>query len=135
MKKDNHNIKKAKEWFAIGDDEFGYAELGLKDKKDKFYAQISFYCHQSIEKYFKGYLSFYNKKIEKTHDLEKLCGQCLKINPGFRDFMVKCRRANKYYIPTRYPLHYEIFQRKHAEEAYEIAKSIISFIKKDLKRF
>lgn len=124
---------KAKEWFNIGDNEFGYACLGLKDKQNKFLSEICFMFNQSVEKYLKGYLVAQDIKIEKTHDLDYLCQQCSVLNKRFKKFRDKCKRLNKYYIPTRYPAHWPIYTKKQAEEAYRIAKDIINFIKKELK--
>lgn len=39
----NLNPKEAKDWFYIGDNEFGFACLGMEDKQDRFYAQICFF--------------------------------------------------------------------------------------------
>jgi HEPN domain-containing protein len=126
-------IIRAKEWFAIGDNEFGFAGLGLNDEQDQFYAQICFMLQQSIEKYLKGYLTAHDIRVERTHDLGHLCRQCSNINNKFKEFIIKCKKLNKYYIPTRYPTHWQICSRENAKEAYEIAKEIIGFIKKDLK--
>ena len=130
--KNNASIK-AKEWFKIGDNEFGFAYSSLKDRHDKFYAQVCFMFHQSIEKYFKGYLVNSNIKFNKTHDLTYLCQQCEKVNKKFEKFIQECEIINQYYIKTRYPEHWSILRKEQAEEAYKTANKIILFIKKDLK--
>jgi HEPN domain-containing protein len=67
------NSQKAKEWFKIGDNEFGFAELGYRDEENEFYSEICFMLQQAIEKYLKGYLVYNEIKPEKVHDLGYLC--------------------------------------------------------------
>jgi len=61
------------EWFRIGDSEFAFARLGLRDKENKFYAEVCFMLQQAIEKYLKGFLVYHNGAPEKVHDLGYIC--------------------------------------------------------------
>lgn len=135
ISKKNNKIKRediAGEWFKIGDDEFAFGEVNLEEN-DKFYAHINFLFHQSVEKYLKGYLVAHKIKPAKTHDNASLCVACAKINKEFYDLIDKCSSLNKYYITSRYPVHYEIYNRQDAKEACKTAKEIILFVKKNLK--
>ncbi|MCK4554550.1 HEPN domain-containing protein [Candidatus Parcubacteria bacterium] len=127
------NLAEAKKWFYIGDNEFGFACLGLKDRQDKFYSQICFMFQQAIEKYLKGYLAAHNIKAKKTHDLRYLCQECSNINKKFVDFIEDCETISQYYIPSRYPAHWSTYTKKQAKESYQIAKKVIKFVKNDLK--
>ncbi|MEA1936546.1 MAG: HEPN domain-containing protein [Patescibacteria group bacterium] len=127
------NLKDAREWFSIGNNEFGFACLGLDDKQDRFYAQICFLFQQAIEKYLKGYLVANNVKVEKVHDLGYLCKQCSFINGNFIKFYNDCKIVSQYYIPSRYPAHWPEHTRKQAEKSYKTAKKIIKFVKKNLE--
>lgn len=127
------NLAEAKKWFDIGNNEFGFACLGLDDKQDKFYAQICFLFQQAIEKYLKGYLVANNVDIEKVHDLGYLCKKCSHINKEFMGFYNECKIVSQYYIPSRYPAHWPLHTRKQAEKSYEIAKKIIDFVREELK--
>lgn len=127
------NLAEAKKWFDIGDNEFGFACLGLDDKQDRFYAQICFLFQQAIEKYLKGYLAAHNIKVEKTHDLGYLCQKCSDRNKKFEEFIKDCENVSQYYIPSRYPAHWPLHTRKQAEKSYRIAKKIVDFIREELK--
>lgn len=126
------NLTEAKKWFYIGDNEFGFACLGLKDKQDKFYSQICFMFQQTIEKYLKGYLAAHNIKAKRTHDLRYLCQECSNINKKFIDFIENCETVSQYYIPSRYPAHWPVHTEVQAKESYQVAKKVIKFVKSDL---
>ena len=121
------------DWFYIGDNEFGFANLGFKDNQDRFYAQICFMLQQAVEKYLKGYLVKHKIIPKKVHDLGYLCKECSGCNKKFEDFIEDCELLSQYYIPVRYPIHYPIYSKEESKEAHEIAKKIINFIKKDLR--
>ncbi|MCK5466075.1 HEPN domain-containing protein [Candidatus Parcubacteria bacterium] len=126
------NLKDVQEWFDIGNNEFGFACLGLDDEQDKFYAQVCFLFQQAIEKYLKGYLTAHNIKFEKTHDLGYLCQKCSNINKEFGEFIKDCEMVTQYYIPSRYPVHWPGHTREQAEKGHKIAEKIIGFVKGDL---
>lgn len=129
----NKALKKAKDWFDIGDNEFGFAYSSLKDRHDEFYAQVCFMFHQSIEKYLKGYLAAKGGELKKIHDLGYLCKQCILFNKEFEYYLEDCKKMNKYYIASRYPQHWPIARKSQSQEAHKIAEKVIGFIKKDLK--
>ena len=127
------NLTEAEKWLYIGNNEFGFACLGMEDKEDKFYAQICFMFQQSIEKYLKGYLAAHNIKAKRTHDLRYLCQECSNINKQFVNLIEDCETISQYYIPSRYPAHWSTYTKKQAKESYQIAKKVIKFVKSDLK--
>lgn len=126
------NITKAKEWFEIGDREFNFAKINLKEKENKFYAEICLLLQQAVEKYLKGYLVAQGIKPKKIHNNRELCLACAEINKEFEEFIVECAKLNKYYVAARYPVCYEIYRREDANKALKTAEKVIEFIKKDL---
>jgi HEPN domain-containing protein len=130
--KQNNSKKLAKEWFRIGDNEFGFAKLGFEDF-DAFYPQICFQCQQAVEKYLKGFLVYHKQKFYKIHDLTELAKLCAKVDKDFLNFLPKTDILSQYYLTSRYPLEYPEAGKKEAKEALEIAKEIIEFIKIKLK--
>lgn len=126
MKK--HNLKQAKEWFKIGDNELGYARCAFNDFDD-FYAQMCVQAHQTIEKYLKGFLVYHNKRYPFTHDLTKLIKECAKINSACAQFLDDCNKITDYYIELRYPVHYLNKTKTQAKEAIDIADKIVKYIR------
>ena len=57
-----------KEWFKKGDNDLLNIENNLKS--EKYPADtLCFHCQQLAGKYLKGFLTFHNIEIEKTHNL------------------------------------------------------------------
>lgn len=130
--KQNNSEKLAKEWFRIGDNEFGFAKLAFEDF-GSFYPQICFQCQQVTEKYLKGFLVYHQQKFHKIHDLTELSKLCAKIDKEFLNFLPKTDILSQYYLTSRYPLQYREAGKKEAKQALEIAKEIIEFIKIKLR--
>lgn len=130
MQNKNKNIIKAREWFAIGEREFNFAKLNLDDKQNNFYSEMCFMFHQAVEKFLKGYLASIDIEPPKIHDNGSLCMLCAKHNKSFLKYVDDCSKLNKFYISTRYPVHYEIMLKSDAKEAFKIAKNIIGLIGK-----
>ncbi|MEK9130042.1 MAG: HEPN domain-containing protein [Patescibacteria group bacterium] len=125
------NFIKAEEWFKIANNDFGFAKSSFEDG-DEYYAQICFLFHQAIEKYLKGYLIIKNKIPEKTHDLSFLIEGCKQFNLKFKKFKLECEEINKYYIPSRYPVHWIEVKKENTKRAFESAEKIIKFIKENI---
>jgi HEPN domain-containing protein len=123
-----NNLKLAKEWFKIGEEELKFAQASFKEF-DSFYPQICFQCQQAVEKYLKGFLIYHRKKFPKIHDLVELIKLCSKIEKGFLKFLEDGTFLSQYYIRTRYPVEYPPATRNEAEKSLEIAKRFINFIK------
>jgi len=125
-----NNKKLAYEWFKVADDDLAYAKVGLKE--DKFYSLISFHAQQAVEKYLKGFLTYYNNKPPRSHDLGQLILLCQKINPEFNSYKVNADKLTPYAIETRYPVFYPVVTKKYALEAVKLAEELINFIKENL---
>lgn len=121
------NLKLAKEWFRIGEQELNYAKAAFDDFDD-FYSQMCVQCHQAVEKYLKGFLVYQNKRYPFTHDLVKLIHECSKIDRNFLDFLSNVKTITDYYIELRYPVNYPPRTKKDAKQAIEIAQNIKNFI-------
>jgi HEPN domain-containing protein len=133
MKKNNKDSTIAKEWFSIGDNELSFAKAAFEDQ-DNYYAQICFLCQQAVEKYLKGFLVANKIRYKRTHDLESLIKECMKINKKFEGFLDECRILTGYYTPARYPVHIQVnVNKKKTKEAIEAAETIVSFVQKELK--
>ena len=65
------------------------------------------------------------------HDVRALLEDCITIDSSFEDLREKILTILPYYIETRYPMYEElvVFTKEMAEEAYEYAQDIYTFIK------
>jgi len=88
MKEISNHQRLAQEWFEIGENEFGFAEAGLKEL-EAFYPQVCFQFQQAVEKYLKGFLIYHKRTFAKIHDLTQLAKLCAKVDKTFLKFLDK----------------------------------------------
>ena len=124
-------------WLTQAQDEFQDAD-DLR-KRGRFYLAL-FHFQQAAEKALKAYLYLKVKSIEVfyTHSIDDLLEMALEITPDFRE-AAQAKKLDRYYIPTRYPngLPGSVPSRyfddpKEAEEAMELAKSLIGLVEKKI---
>ena len=108
-------------------------------KRNRFYLAL-FHFQQAAEKALKAYLYLKVKSIEVfyTHSIDDLLEMAMDIDPDFKE-VAQAKKLDKYYVPTRYPngLPGGVPSRyfddpKEAEEAMELAKSLIGLVEKKI---
>ncbi len=62
---------------------------------------IGFHCQQSAEKFLKAFLVFHYVDFPKTHNIEFLIEQCVKVDPDFND--IESGNLTDYGVEIRYP--------------------------------
>jgi HEPN domain-containing protein len=124
-------------WLTQAQDEFQDAD-DLR-KRGRFYLAL-FHFQQAAEKALKAYLYLKVKSIEVfyTHSIDDLLEMTMDIDPDFKE-VAQAKKLDKYYVPTRYPngLPGGVPSRyfddpKEAEEAMELAKSLIGLVEKKI---
>jgi HEPN domain-containing protein len=122
-------------WLTQAKDEFQDSD-DLR-KRNRFYLAL-FHFQQAAEKALKAYLYLKVKSIEVfyTHSINDLLEMTMDIDPDFKE-VAQAKKLDKYYVPTRYPngLPGGVPSRyfddpKEAEEAMELAKSLIGLVEK-----
>lgn len=109
------------EWLEKAEEDFQFAASVLEDST--FYAQICFHFHQAAEKYLKAFIVARDLEFQKIHDLLVLLKLCSSTEPRLLEIQGDCKFLNRYYIDTRYPVHWptkyskdEAFKAKIAAE-------------------
>jgi len=125
-------------WLTQAKDEFQDAD-DLR-KRNRFYLAL-FHFQQAAEKALKAYLYLKVKSIEVfyTHSIDDLLEMAFDISSDFKK-VAQAKKLDKYYVPTRYPngLPGGVPSRyfddpKEAEEAMELAKSLIKLVEKKIR--
>ncbi|HUD08550.1 MAG TPA: HEPN domain-containing protein [Candidatus Saccharimonadales bacterium] len=117
------NIEQFQEWQKRAEEDFGSAKMLLDN--DGFPSVVCFHAHQVIEKYLKGYLAYQDKEPQKTHQLDILLEECVKMDESFRGYIEEAVSLNDYYIEARYPTDFrEDIPLSEAKEALEKAEKI-----------
>ncbi len=98
------DAKLIQEWLQKADEDLAFAESIIEDSP--FYAQICFHFQQSAEKYLKAIIVADDLEFLKVHDLVALLKICLKDRPELSALMPDCKLLSRFYIDTRYPVHW-----------------------------
>ena len=110
-----------REWLKKADEDFEFAVSVIEEST--FYAQICFHFHQAAEKY-----------LKKTHDLPVLLKSVLAKEPSLQTLLDDCKQLNRYYIDTRYPVHWPTeYTKEETLRAKKAAEHIRDVVKNSLK--
>jgi HEPN domain-containing protein len=101
------NIDDVTEWIQIADDDLYSAQM-LDKLVRKPYEIICYHCAQAVEKYLKGYLTYYDIIPQKTHNLLILLELCVEKDSCFENIKTECGILNRYANEIRYPHRIEI---------------------------
>lgn len=64
---------------------------------------VLFHCQQSVEKVLKGFLTHHDIPFRKTHSLEEIGEQCLKIDSTLSELVDRTVTLTEYAWKFRYP--------------------------------
>ena len=120
------------EWIKKAEEDYQFAASVLEDST--FYAQICFHFQQAAEKYLKTVIVAEDLEFQKVHDLVVLLKSCLSRKPELIRLMPECKLLNRFYIDTRYPVHWPTdYTKEGAIQAQAAAETIRDHVKACLK--
>lgn len=120
--------KLIREWLQKADEDLGFAASIIEDSP--FYAQICFHLQQAAEKYLKAVIVAEDLEFQKIHDLVALLKSCLSRRPELISLMPQCKLLNRFYIDTRYPVHWPTdYTKERAFLAQAAAETIRDHVK------
>jgi HEPN domain-containing protein len=67
------------------------------------WAVVCFHAQQAVEKYLKAFLIAQAVRVERTHDLEYLLGECLRYDPSLAPLQDDCQALAAFAVDSRYP--------------------------------
>ena len=109
-----------KKWLLKANEDIAVIDQLSKNQPGSYTGAICYHSQQSVEKFFKAFLVFNNVDFRKTHDLDYLLNECLKIDKkGFTDIDLKS--LSDYGVSVRYPDDFYIPDLKETQEYIEIA--------------
>jgi len=97
------NSKMTQLWFSKAKGDLLAAKYLEQAGDDHLYVSIAFHCQQSAEKAIKGYLTYNNKRVLKTHDMEKLLKTLHSIDPDLSAELGALNDFTNYAVLYRYP--------------------------------
>ena len=120
------------EWFKKVDEDLEFAKSVLD--VNQFFAQICFHFHQAAEKYLKAFIIAADLEFKKIHDLPVLLKLCAARQSELQKIMDDCKLLNRFYIDSRYPVHWPSnYKEEDALNAKKAAENIRSKIFAALK--
>ena len=119
-------------WFEKGDHDLRAAEVILQSE-DAPFDVICFHTQQCIEKYLKGFLTFHQQDIRRTHDLVSLNAECSRVDPSFDTWEEICEQLTGYAVESRYPDDFAEYSAEEAEHAFAAATRFRAFIREKLE--
>lgn len=89
---------------------------------------LAFHCQQAAEKAFKAYLTWYDQPFRKTHNLQEVGDQCVKIDPTLASLVVRATPLTKYAWQFRYPGDEPVPTVEQATEALALAREVAAAV-------
>ena len=117
-------------WFAKARQDLKTAKH-LHPIEADFYSGIVFHCQQCAEKAIKGFLTFHNVRVLKTHDMDKLLSFTVGIDPEISVKFSKIRVFTKYAVEYRYPdaeMNLPSLDDLAVTDALKIAEDILNYL-------
>ena len=93
----------------------------LSSEQPEYYTTaISFHSQQAVEKFLKAYLIYEDVEFPRTHDVDYLLAECIKIDKESFN-IIDLKSLNDYAVTVRYPDDFMTPSVKAALENKEIA--------------
>ena len=115
-----------KEWVNYSEKDFIAAQF-LMTATNPPIEIICYHCQQSAEKLFKAFLIKNDIIPSRTHDLNLLVNECVKIENTISILKKECNRLNDFGVNTRYPNNMDL-ELEDAKIALKDAEKIKEFI-------
>lgn len=119
-------------WLIKADEDIAVIIQLSIEYPEKFTSAISFHAQQAVEKLLKAYLVYKDIAFDKTHDVDFLLSECLRIEKsGFEEIDLK--NLNDYAVSVWYPDDFMIPTLDEALENKEIALFVKQIIDSKIK--
>jgi len=121
------NLKIVKIWIEKADHDVGSAKIIFQHLPD-YFDTIAFHCQQSVEKYIKAALVYFDIEFQRSHDLLYLL-ELLSVKVGISsELFDKANLLNGFGVEIRYPDQIIYLTKDEIEQAILIAEDFRTFI-------
>ena len=114
-------------WIKKADGDLNVAKRELQFEESVLEA-VCFHLQQAVEKYLKAFLTKFLERIEKTHNLEFLIEQCIKLDSDFSQYEEKFDTISECGVEIRYPDTFIIIEKEEMEDMVVIVEAFREFI-------
>lgn len=92
------------------------------------FEDVLFHCQQACEKALKGFLAFHDEPFRKTHHIEEVGHQCLRLDASLAETIDRAAPLSEYAWRYRYPGDFGEPSPEEAEQALAIAGEVLNAI-------
>ena len=128
--------KEASRWFDQAFEDLKSAKILFENER---YYLVCFLSQQIVEKALKSVIYFNKEDLVLGHSVKKLADWAGTFDSKFSKLGEDVSILDSYYIPTRYPnglpggIPAEVFNKKAANDALDLAETTIRMVKSYLK--
>ena len=123
MAYDPELIAETRAWFVKAANDFRAAQA-LTAMSPPLLDEAVFHCQQAAEKVLKGFLTWHGRPFRRTHNLEEIGEQCLKIDSTLGQAIDQVTPLTEYAWRFRYPGEPEQPTGQEAAEALSTARLV-----------
>lgn len=123
MQREEEKSAEVQEWLQKALDDLQVADYLLR-ATPPFVSSALFHAQQAAEKSLKGFLTWHEVIFRKTHSIEELGGQCLRVDNTLRPIIDRAVPLTQYASRFRYPGEMITPDVKEARQALDIAREV-----------
>lgn len=123
MQHDPELVAETRSWLVKARQDPGAGEHDLR-ASPPFAADAVFHAQQAAEKALKAFLTWHSVPFRKTHLLEELGEQCLRLDPSLRAAIDEAVPLTRYAWQFRYPGEQDEPSREEAQRALSTAREL-----------
>jgi HEPN domain-containing protein len=104
------------------------AEHDVSEAEATLWADVVFHAQQAAEKSLKALLAWHDVPFRKTHNLEELGGECLRLDGTLQAVVARAVPLTEYAWKFRYPGEPDEPSREEAAQALRIARDVFEAV-------
>ena len=97
---DNARAREAHDWLGKAADDLGSCRALMVSG---YWGNALFFCQQAAEKSLKAFLTFHDRTLRRTHDIEQLGETCCLIDGTLASLLEEADVLSEYALKLRYP--------------------------------
>jgi HEPN domain-containing protein len=128
MVPDDARAEDVRAWLRKASLDLRAAAHEISTAEANLWADVVFHAQQAAEKALKAFLAWYDVPFRKTHNIEELGRECVKLDGTLRGIVERGVPLTEYAWKFRYPGEPDEPSREEAERAVRIAREVVETV-------
>lgn len=120
-------LEDTRNWLTKANKDLQSADHGLT-ASPPLLEDVLFHCQQTVEKVLKGFLTYHDIPFRKTHSLEEIGEQCLKLDSSLNELVNRAVPLTEYAWKFRYPGGLDEPSNDEVQQALQVAHELYDVI-------